>query len=199
MGKTNYCYIGHSLTTIFGFTDKNLFSYCDNNPITRTDSNGYFWETFFDIASIGASAYSLASKPSWANAGYLAWDVAATAIPFVPGSYTAKGLKVASKSDDVIDTVKTVKKVKIHNNSLKTTKSAQGYALVNKNTKNILKFGETTRGSKRYSKKYLNSINAEMKFLDSGSKYDMHLWQHDMIRYYEGKYGKRPPLNKSRW
>ena len=38
-----------------------------------------------------------------------------------------------------------------------------------------------------------------MKFLDGGSKHNMHLWQHDMIRYYESKYGKRPPLNKSRW
>jgi RHS repeat-associated protein len=81
--------------TLTDLTDKNLFSYCDNNPITRTDSNGYFWETFFDVASLGQSAYNLASKPSWANAGYLAWDVAATAIPFVPGSYTAKTLKAA--------------------------------------------------------------------------------------------------------
>ena len=93
----------------------------------------------FDVASIGYSAHSLAKKTSWRNAGYLAWDIGAAAIPFVPGSYSAKGLKVASK-------------VKVHNNSLKTTKLAKGYALVHKNTKVILKFGETTRDTKRYIK-----------------------------------------------
>lgn len=83
--------------TLNDLTDKNLFIYCDNNPITRTDSNGYFWETFFDVVSMGQSAYNLVSKPSWGNAGYLAWDIGATALPFVPGSYTAKALKSASK------------------------------------------------------------------------------------------------------
>lgn len=64
--------------TLDDLTDKNLFAYCDNNPVNRTDSNGYFWETFFDVASMGQSAYNLASKPSWGNAGYLAWDIVAS-------------------------------------------------------------------------------------------------------------------------
>jgi len=25
-------------------TDKNLFAYCDNNPIVRVDENGEFWQ-----------------------------------------------------------------------------------------------------------------------------------------------------------
>ena len=52
----------------------------------------------FDVASMGQSAYNLASKPSWGNAGYLAWDIGATALPFVPGSYVGKGAKSVSKA-----------------------------------------------------------------------------------------------------
>ncbi|WP_294345000.1 hypothetical protein [uncultured Clostridium sp.] len=82
-------------------TDKNLFSYCDSNPVNGVDETGYIWETIFDIASIGWSIYDLVKKPSLKNVGYLAWDVGATIVPFVPGSYTAKGLKIVTKLDDV--------------------------------------------------------------------------------------------------
>ena len=33
----------------FSTTDKNLFAYCDNNPVMRMDDGGMFWETVFDI------------------------------------------------------------------------------------------------------------------------------------------------------
>ena len=38
-----------------------------------------------------------------------------------------------------------------------------------------------------------------MKILESGSKTDIHDWQHGMIEYYFDKYDMLPPLNKSRW
>lgn len=46
-------------------------------------------------------------------------------LPFVPGSYAAKGLKAASRADDVVNSVKTVKKVG------RTGKQARLRALVN--------------------------------------------------------------------
>ena len=30
-------------------TDKNLYAYCDNNPVVRIDRGGNFWETIFDV------------------------------------------------------------------------------------------------------------------------------------------------------
>ena len=33
-------------------TDKNLYAYCDNNPIMRRDDSGEFWDTFFDVLSL---------------------------------------------------------------------------------------------------------------------------------------------------
>lgn len=84
--------------TLDDLTDKNLFTYCDNNPVNRSDEDGYFWETILDIGSIGWSAHDLIKKPSWGNAGYLAWDVAAAVLPFVPGSYAAKGAKAIGRT-----------------------------------------------------------------------------------------------------
>lgn len=83
----------------------NLFSYCGNNPLNKIDPSGYVIETIIDIASVGLSLYQFIKKPSWINFGYLAWDVASAFIPFVPGSYTAKGgklaVKIASKASDL--------------------------------------------------------------------------------------------------
>ena len=75
----------------------NAFTYCINNPITNRDENGYFFETLFDIASILWSAWDYATNPTWANAGFLAWDIAAAIIPYMPGSYSKKGLSVLAK------------------------------------------------------------------------------------------------------
>ena len=86
-----------------------------------------------------------------------------------------------------------------HGNSLNTSKPAKGYVLKNRDTGEVLKFGETTRGYRRYSRKYLNSINAEMKFVKSGTKAEMHTWQHKMITNYYNRHGYLPPVNKSFW
>ena len=69
---------------------------------------------------------------------------------------------------------------------------------IDKDTNEILKFGETLNPEKRYSQKYLNENNAVMKVIESGSKRDIHMWQYDMNKYYESKYGEFPPLLKSK-
>lgn len=87
-----------------------------------------------------------------------------------------------------------------HGNSLSTTKPAQGYALRNRDTKNVLKYGETTQGNKRYTQKYLRDNNAYMDFAADGTKLEMHNWQHEKILEYKANNnGQRPPLNKSDW
>jgi RHS repeat-associated protein len=74
------------------------YAYALNNPLKYVDPDGHIpVETIADIISIGHSTYSLITKPSWANVGFLAWDVAATVVPYVPGSYVGKGVKAGSK------------------------------------------------------------------------------------------------------
>ena len=82
----------------------NPFAYCENESVAHRDSDGKWLETVLDVASIGWSLFDFISRPSWVNFGFLVWDIAAACIPFAPGSYTAKGGKlavsVASKIDD---------------------------------------------------------------------------------------------------
>ena len=87
----------------------------------------------------------------------------------------------------------------MHGNSLSNPNTNYGYALVDKDTREILKFGETLYPNSRYSQTYLDSQNAEMIVLESGSKVYIHNWQRDMNGYYEIKYGAFPPLNKRGW
>ncbi|NCB53033.1 MAG: hypothetical protein EOM54_14335 [Clostridia bacterium] len=74
----------------------NLYTYCGNNPIIYNDPSGQIWETVFDIGGAIVSAYELIVNPSWPNFGFLLWDVGAALTPFVPGSYVAKGVKIAA-------------------------------------------------------------------------------------------------------
>ena len=193
-------------------TEKNLYAYCDNNPVMRKDDGGEFWDTIFDVVSLAISVVDVIKNPTdpMALAG-LAADMVCLAMPGLTGGGSI--VKAVNKTDDVVDVVNTVNKVdnvvdtaktakkatKIHGNSLKTTKPAIGYAIRKNGTNEIMKYGETTRGVRRYSKKFYTKNDVWMDPMVRGSKYDMHYWQHDQIVNYYNQYGHRPPWNKSFW
>ncbi len=84
-----------------------------------------------------------------------------------------------------------------HGNSHNSTKPAIGYTLRDRDSDEVMKYGETTMGSRRYSKKYLNENNVEMVEEASGTKKEMHAWQHEkIVEYRAANGGNRPPLNK---
>lgn len=177
---------------------------------TALDAAGLIpgWGMIFD----GVNAIWYLFEGDWANAGF-------SALAFVPvigdiagvGKTGYKGVKITttviSGIDDVKDTTKTLDILSdvgkstdlLHGNSLKTTKPAVGYVLLDKDTYEILKYGETTRGVKRYTNKFYIENNAYMDILEYGTKYDMHYWQHEQIIEYYNKNGHLPPLNKSFW
>ena len=62
-----------------------------------------------------------------------------------------------------------------------------------------MKYGETTRGVRRYTNKFYRKNGVYMDIMVRGSKYDMHLWQHNQILDYTRKNGVRPKWNKSDW
>jgi hypothetical protein len=85
-----------------------------------------------------------------------------------------------------------------HGNFKNSDLPAQGYTLRSRATGEVLKYGETARGEQRYSRSYLKQINAEMVIETSGTKAEMHVWQHQKIVEHKASHGgQRPPLNKS--
>ena len=100
---------GVLLATPTGLTDKNLFAYCDNNPVARVDNGGQFWDTVFDVISLGASIVEVCVNPTdpWAWAG-LVGD-AVDLIPFVTG--VGEVTRAVKTIDKVADTVQIAKAV----------------------------------------------------------------------------------------
>jgi hypothetical protein len=87
-----------------------------------------------------------------------------------------------------------------HGNDLRTTKPTQGYTLRDRNTQQVVKYGETTRGKKRYSKDFYEKHNVDIFFEAKGTKAEMHKWQHEKILEHKANNsGQRPVFNKSDW
>ena len=93
--------------TPMSVADKNLFAYCDNNPITRIDFDGEFWDTVFDVVSLVVSVAEVIEDPSdpmnWVSLGA---DVVSLAVPCLTGGGSI--VKAATKTDDVVDTAQTL-------------------------------------------------------------------------------------------
>lgn len=85
-----------SVDPVEGGTDNN-YVYA-NDPVNEFDLGGNIVETVADIAGVGYDAYQMYKKPSWGNAGMLAWSVGAVFIPFVPGSYAGHAGAAAFKA-----------------------------------------------------------------------------------------------------
>ena len=106
------------------YTDKNLYAYCDNNPVMRVDNGGEFWDTVFDVISLCASVVDVVKNPDdpWAWVG-LAADVVSLAVPFATGG----GLLVdaVTYGDEAIDLFKyggeVVEEVVTHSDELLNT------------------------------------------------------------------------------
>ena len=92
-----------------GLTDKNLYAYCDNNPTVRFDRGGQFWETVFDVISLGASIVEVCINPKdpWAWAGLVGDTI--DLIPLVTG--VGEVTRAVKTIDKVTDTVKIAKAV----------------------------------------------------------------------------------------
>ena len=118
--------------TPMSLTDKNLYAYCDNNPVMRVDNGGQFWDTFFDVISLAASIVEVAVNPydPWAWAG-LVGDVV-DLVPFVSGvgeitrsvNTTRKVAdKVGDVTEAVVDGVKLQKAVDFTDDAVDTIKA----------------------------------------------------------------------------
>ena len=68
-----------------------------NNPLMFIDPTGLYAETLIDVAAVSFSLGVMISKPSWANAGYLALDVVSLVLPVVAAAGTTLRAANAAK------------------------------------------------------------------------------------------------------
>ena len=156
-------YLGRFLTrdTYTGEEDDplslHLYTYCGNDGVNRVDPSGNIFETLLDIASIGHSLYTLVTEPSWENVANLAWDVGATVVPGVPGSYIGKAGKAISNivkgSKAVQKGAKYARKAKTAVKAAVSSAKTVGKRVIKKSAKALkkrvnLKGGNLTRRTK---------------------------------------------------
>ena len=185
-----------------GLTDKNLFTYCDNNPLVRKDAGGNAWETVFDLISLGTSIIEVSCNPADIGAWVgLVGDIIDVAVPFVAGvGETVRVVNTGRKTANAVDDINDARKLanKIHGNSLSSNRINYGYQLIDKNN-NVLKYGESKNPLTRYSQKWLDKHEYSVQIKVAGTKHGVHEWQHDMIENYTLISGGRPKLNRSLW
>ena len=182
-----------------------MFAYCGNNPVSRSDSGGCFWDIVFDVASLVCSVIEVVNNPDDVGAWVgLVLDVVDVVVPIVSGlGEVADAANAARKITNTAADAKKAAKT-VHGNSLNYPGVNYGYVLSDKTTGEIVKFGETINPTRRYTKKFLNGDNPINKPLDmsvviSGTKRDIHNWQHEQIVDYYEAVGELPALNKSMW
>ena len=139
-------------------TDKNLFNYCDNNPVIRTDNGGQFWDIVFDIVSVVTSVVDVIKNPTnivaWVG---LAADIVSLATPGITGGGAA--VKAIAKSDDVLDTAKAVYKAADTTSDIK--KATGSYEIVYKSGNTYVGKGGYKRAlesAQRNAKKYTDEV-----------------------------------------
>jgi hypothetical protein len=152
----------------YGVYRKNLFAYCDNNPVVLKDSGGAFWESVFDVVSLGASIVEVCVNPTdpWAWAG-LAGD-AIDLIPFVTGvgevtRAVKTTVKVIKSADSVVDTAKTVYKAADKASDIK--RATGSYEILYKSGRNYIGKGGFNRAitsASRNATKYGDEVTSIM-------------------------------------
>ncbi len=99
--------------SLSSYYNKNLYAYCDNNPVIRKDTTGAYWETAFDAVSLGFSIAEVVANPSdlWAWAG-LTGDFLDVVAPCIGGIGEAVRVAKASMkgADATVDAVSAAKK-----------------------------------------------------------------------------------------
>jgi hypothetical protein len=117
-------------TTGQNLLGNNMFAYCGNNPVDRSDFSGTFWDTVLDVVSLIASVAEVVNNPDDVGAWIgLACDVIDVAVPFVGGlGETARAVDAVLDAADAVDDVYDAGKAA--DNLADMTKSCDGLCFV---------------------------------------------------------------------
>ena len=157
---------------------KNLYVYCDNNPVVRRDLPGYFWETIFDIISVGTDVAEIIIAPTDLLAwGSLGLDLVCTIVPGATGGGKAvKAIAKASEVGKVSDGAKAVYKAADKANDIR--KATGSYEIIFESGKNYVGkggFGRSIASAVGHATKFIDPVvsiewrraaNTQQAFLD---------------------------------
>jgi YD repeat-containing protein len=73
----------------------NPYIYLAHNPYQNKDAGNAFWETVWDVISLGLSIKDFIAEPGWLTGASLIADIVGVAVPFVPG--LGKAIKQTGK------------------------------------------------------------------------------------------------------
>ena len=140
---------------------KNLYVYCDNNPVVRRDLQGYFWDTIFDIISVGTDVAEIIIAPTDPLAwGSLGLDLVCTIVPGVTGGGKAvKAIAKASEVGKVSDGAKAVYKAADKASDIR--KATGSYKIIFETGKNYVGkggFGRAIASAVGHATKYIDPI-----------------------------------------
>ena len=157
---------------------KNLYVYCDNNPVVRRDLQGYFLETIFDIISVGTDVAEIIIAPTDLLAwGSLGLDLVCTIVPGATGGGKAvKAIAKASEVGKVSDGAKAVYKAADKANDIR--KATGSYEIIFESGKNYVGkggFGRSIASAVGHATKFIDPVvsiewrraaNTQQAFLD---------------------------------
>ena len=157
---------------------KNLYVYCYNNPVVRRDIQGYFWETIFDIISVGTDVAEIIIAPTDLLAwGSLGLDLVCTIVPGATGGGKAvKAIAKASEVGKVSDGAKAVYKAADKANDIR--KATGSYEIIFESGKNYVGkggFGRSIASAVGHATKFIDPVvsiewrraaNTQQAFLD---------------------------------
>ncbi len=133
-------------------------------PIGNYDPDGEAAETALDVAAVGISAYEFVQDPSWSKAGWLALDVGAALVPFLPAVGIVRHAgkiddvaKAIGKTDDAVDAAKAADAA---TDAGKAGKPAKGgtYKLIDQETEQVRRTAFRIWCSR-------NKINEDIKYI----------------------------------
>jgi RHS repeat-associated protein len=166
-----------------------------NNIRSQIDYAGYRYQ---QITSGQATAFGgmAMSTPAFTYAGNTSYDIPNNVAFMGMGAVDPELLGVSTAG---VVGRQAITQAIIHGNSLEYDGMNYGYKLIDKETGQVLKYGETTSPRTRYTDTFLrkNGICCQVEVY--GSKTDVHAWQHDMILQYISENGTRPAMNRSNW
>lgn len=152
----------------------NTFAYCGNDPVNRTDADGEFWDTVFDIVSLGFSIADVIQNPSdpWAWAGLIG-DVV-DLVPFVTGvgEITKAAGAVADVADVIDDVHDTARALDNADDVYDAMKAADGIgdSLGAAKDASKLDLDNITTAAKKPSSNALGKMGEEMAGIDPSRK-----------------------------